>query len=52
MQRIECLNFAFSETKGPRVEDIGLDSDFLDFSGLSCLALIVYMVIDEKRGKT
>ena len=45
------LELAFTETRGPRVEDLGLDSDFLDFFSLSCLAVFVEMVIDEKRWK-
>ena len=46
---MECLYLAFSETKGPWVEDLALEFDFLDFSGLSCLGLFSDMMTDENK---
>ena len=48
---MECLNLAFSETKGPWEEDLDLESIFLDFLGLSCLDLFEDMMNDENRLK-
>jgi len=48
---MECLNLAFSETKGLWEEDLDLELIFLDFSGLSCLALFEDMMKDRNKLK-